>query len=69
MIPPIIEEDHEDEYITTSQNTSTLCVAGKFHTTLNTLFFTLGDMHNWSVFCIILNDSQLLNQLEGWSVK
>ncbi|KAI6139949.1 P-loop containing nucleoside triphosphate hydrolase protein, partial [Pisolithus tinctorius] len=68
--PPIVKEEHEDEDIATSQNTGTLCVAGEFHTALDTLFDTLGDMHNWFMFCINPNDSpQLLNQLKGRLVK
>ncbi|KIN97950.1 hypothetical protein M404DRAFT_31759 [Pisolithus tinctorius Marx 270] len=67
--PPIIEEQCEDEDITTSKNTGTPCITGKFHTALDTLFDMLGDTHNWFVFCINLNDSQLPNQLEGWLVK
>lgn len=67
--PPIVEEEREDEDVTTSQNTGTPCVAGEFRAALDTLFETLGDTHNWFVFCINPNDSQLPNQLEGRSVK
>ncbi|KAI6142427.1 hypothetical protein BKA82DRAFT_28307 [Pisolithus tinctorius] len=63
--PPIVEEEHKDEDVATSQNTGTPCIAGEFCTALNTLFDTLGDTHNWFVFCINPNDSQLLNQLKG----
>ncbi|KAI6004530.1 hypothetical protein F5J12DRAFT_679722, partial [Pisolithus orientalis] len=41
----------------------------EFCTALNTLFNMLGDTHNWFMFCINLNDSQLPNQLEGQLVK
>ncbi|KAI6037190.1 P-loop containing nucleoside triphosphate hydrolase protein [Pisolithus microcarpus] len=67
--PTITEEEHEDEDIAAPQNTGTPCVAGEFCTTLDTLFDTLGDTQNWFIFCINLNDSQLLNQLEERSVK
>ncbi|KAI6130624.1 glycosyltransferase family 2 protein [Pisolithus croceorrhizus] len=67
--PTIIEEEREDEDVTTSQNTGTPCVAGEFCAALDTLFNTLGDTQNWFVFCINPNDSQLPNQLEGRSVK
>ncbi|KAI5992006.1 hypothetical protein F5J12DRAFT_727101, partial [Pisolithus orientalis] len=43
MTPPIVKEEHEDEDITTSQNTGTLCITGEFCTALNTLFDMLGD--------------------------
>ncbi|KAI6144420.1 hypothetical protein BKA82DRAFT_86666, partial [Pisolithus tinctorius] len=41
----------------------------EFCAALNMLFDMLGDTHNWFVFCINPNDSQLLNQLKGRSVK
>ncbi|KAI6155803.1 hypothetical protein BKA82DRAFT_3958603, partial [Pisolithus tinctorius] len=41
----------------------------EFCAALDMLFDTSGDTHNWFVFCINPNDSQLLNQLEGRSVK
>ncbi|KAL0064519.1 hypothetical protein AAF712_008577 [Marasmius tenuissimus] len=45
------------------------CVAGGFRAALDTLFETLDEAQAWSVFCVNPNDSQLLNQLEGRSVK
>ncbi|KAI6004363.1 hypothetical protein F5J12DRAFT_707799, partial [Pisolithus orientalis] len=41
----------------------------KFCAALNTLLDMLGDTHNWFMFCINPNDSQLPNQLEGQLVK
>ncbi|KAI9572556.1 hypothetical protein HD554DRAFT_2008682, partial [Boletus coccyginus] len=41
----------------------------KLRATLDTLFGTLSEMQCWFVFCVNPNDSQLSNQLEGWSVK
>ncbi|KAI6154712.1 P-loop containing nucleoside triphosphate hydrolase protein [Pisolithus tinctorius] len=63
--PPIVEGEREDEDVTTSQNTGTPCVAGEFCAALDMLFDMLGDTHNWFVFCINPNDSQLPNQLKG----
>ncbi|KAJ8090565.1 hypothetical protein PM082_018122 [Marasmius tenuissimus] len=45
------------------------CVAGGFRAASDTLFETLDEAQAWSVFCVNPNDSQLLNQLEGRSVK
>ncbi|KIK21711.1 hypothetical protein PISMIDRAFT_65148, partial [Pisolithus microcarpus 441] len=41
----------------------------EFCAALDTLFDTLGDTQNWFIFCINLNDSQLLNQLKERLVK
>ncbi|KIK16514.1 hypothetical protein PISMIDRAFT_15777 [Pisolithus microcarpus 441] len=67
--PTITEEECEDEDVAVPQNTGTPCVTGKFCAPLDTLFDTLGDTQNWFVFCINLNNSQLLNQLEERLVK
>ncbi|KIK18436.1 hypothetical protein PISMIDRAFT_14352 [Pisolithus microcarpus 441] len=67
--PTITEEEHKDKDVAAPQNTGTPCVAGKFCTTLDTLFDTLGDTQNWFIFCINPNDSQLPNQLKERSVK
>ncbi|KAL0065370.1 hypothetical protein AAF712_007575 [Marasmius tenuissimus] len=45
------------------------CVAGEFRAALDTLFKTLDEAQAWHVFCVIPNDSQLPNQLEGRSAK
>ncbi|KAJ7487189.1 hypothetical protein B0H11DRAFT_1666479, partial [Mycena galericulata] len=41
----------------------------EFHEALDTLFATLDETQVWHVFCVISNDAQLPNQLEGRSVK
>ena len=48
---------------------SSPCVAGEFRAALDTLFETLDETQLWYIFCFNPNDSQLLNQLEGRSVK
>ena len=45
------------------------CVAGKFCTTLNTLFDTLSETQMQYIFCINPNDAHLSNQLKGHIVK
>ena len=61
-----IEEKEEDEPPTTG---GPPCVTGEFRSVLDTLFENLNETQARFVFCINPNDSQLLNQLEGRSVK
>jgi chitin synthase len=63
---PTIGEKEEDEPATTG---GPPCITGEFRSALDTLFETLNETQAWFVFCINPNDSQLLNQLKGRSVK
>ena len=63
------EEDENEPPTATLTGGASPCVAGEFKSTLDTLFETIEETQSWYVFCVNPNDSQLPNQLEGWSVK
>jgi hypothetical protein len=56
--------DNDDTALTTLNNSGP-CIAGEFWSILE----TLEETQTWYVFCMNPNDLQLLNQLEGCSVK
>ena len=67
--PDIEERDEEGKPSGGPLTSSSPCVAGEFRAALDTLFETLDETQLWYIFCINPSDSQLLNQLEGRSVK
>ncbi|KAF8546244.1 P-loop containing nucleoside triphosphate hydrolase protein [Imleria badia] len=63
------EQDREEDDAPNASSGLMPCIAGEFRAALDTLFDMLSETQSWFIFCVNPNNSQLPNQLEGWSVK